>query len=944
MRINKIMPAFVAMGLLILPLLTGAAEPVSRGTAASFFRFRVDQFPEGPSNLTIMAIMKVHHSPWTLSNLKLTPEPVTKTGWTPWLNLAGFPGGAKGSLILTLPVSAKGVTRFSRYADEGDPVRDIDWTEPDGTKIIVTPDFSDVRTFREQERRYYLRTLQQTGGHLFPLSRPPLFFGNAWGYTTGGAAEYMVKSFRLMGLNSVVTSEDVAKYETLYGWHSQGGQYGPPGFMPYDEAISRAQFGAFYSNFFATGKGKGSAPGMRIFQLADEPGEAAPNPKDALPAFRQWLTEKGLNPGLFGKSTWDEVGLLLKDPKTPEDNRLYYWSQKYQDYLTPKMFALAAEAVRKAAPNQDVLSYVALSGHALYFPSKMPVDMFQLAQYPGLMPGISDWMTSGSWNWDSHQAVAFSVAPFNAGARRYGADFGKPPISFPMMHCVNPSFFRAYTQLGNQCKFISYYNYGPDYEVTEGFWSPSWSGQAVQQIDNQAAQMDDILGPGVMRPSRVAMLYATSQDIWWPQWSFVDKRGTFLALSHSYYQPELVSEEQIAAGALAHYDALYVLDSVVPRATQDRIVSWVKNGGLLWSCAEAGVVDEYKESCDLLYRVGGLKRDNSVAQTQLVQIVPVKGETSFTAHQVPPLGRAREVIRPGVFTWPGVKIRATYSDGNPAWAEKKVGKGKLVYLGHRAGMAYGRSAGARGEFKWWPDGGQRQLLYVPLVEAKIEPELSVSGPLVMASPISTDAGTVIILFNMFPEDQTNLTVTLKEPARPQSVQWCGGNPELTALPYEYADGRLVIRNLNLPKRGTMILVRRKPAPADDRLVVMRATAEKGLASTDWQAASAGAWFAGFYPDWNLAPQVLPLLNHEHWAVRRSAAEALGRLGHKPAAAALRAALARETDTHALADELYALTLLDPREAKKLFSKYRKHADIFVRQEVERAAALVPEKK
>jgi len=273
-----------------------------------------------------------------------------------------------------------------------------------------------------------------------------------------------------------------------------------------------------------------------------------------------------------------------------------------------------------------------------------------------------------------------------------------------------------------------------------------------------------------------------------------------------------------------------------------------------------------------------------------------------------------------------------------------VGKGKMVYLGHRAGMAYSRRAGARGEFKWWPDAGQRQLLYVPLVEAGVEQELTVSGPLVMASPISTDAGTVVILFNMYPEDQTNLTISLKEPARPHSVQWCGDNRQLVALPYEFIDGRVVINHLNLPKSGAMILVRRKPAPADDRLAVMRAKAEKGLASTDWQAASAGAWFAGFYPDWNLAPQMMPLLSHAHWAVRRSAAEALGRLGHKPAAAALRTALAQETDTHALVDELYALAQVDPREAKKLVPKYREHADLFVRQEVERAAALVAEKK
>ncbi len=916
------------------------AEGDARGTPGSYIRFRVDRMPSNTPSFGITAVMKIHSSPWTLSGLKLTPEPVQAEGWTPWVNLAQQPGKARGSLILSVPAGAAGLTRFSRYADDGEPVRDIAWSEPDGHKVILTPDFADIRTFREQERRYYLRTLDQTWGQLHPLSRPPLFFGNAWGYTTGGAAEYMVKSFRLMGFNSVVTSEDAALYEELYGWHSQGGHYGPPGFMPFDEALARSQFDGFYSNYFATGKGAGSSAGMRIFQLADEPGESAPDPQAAAPAFRLWLKAQGVAPRLFGKSDWEAVELSLANPQTPEEIRLHYWSRRYKSFLTPKRFAMAAESIRRVGPHPEMQSYVALSGHALYFPSKMPLDMFQLAQYPGLMPGISDWMTSGSWNWDSHQAVAFSVAPFNAGARRYGAEFRQTPRSFPMMHCVNPTLFRAYTQLGNQCKFISYYNYGPDYEVTEGFWSQAWNGYAVQHVNNQAALMDDILGPGLMRPSRVAMLYTAPQEIWWPQGSFADKRASFLALAHHYYQPELVTEEQVLAGALDHYDALYVLDQFISRATQDRIGEWVKGGGLLWACADAAVCDEYKEPCDLLKKIAGLERDHSQPLGASVQIVPAEGETAFREHEVPPQGRSKETIRPGVFTWKGAQIRATYSDGPPAWAEKKVGKGRLVYVGHRAGLAYARRAGARGEFKWWPDGGQREVLSAPLIEAKVERDLIVSGPLVMASALSTEAGTAVILYNMYPEPQTNLTVSLRDPAAPHSVQWCGVNRQLADLPYAYSEGRVVISNWALPPSGAMIVVRRTPPPPDDRLDTMRRQAERHLVSTNWQAVSAGAWFAGFFPDWNLGAKLVPLLGHEHWAVRRSAAESLGRLGYRDAAKALRAAIERESDSHARADELYALAQVSPRDAAKLCRTFEKHADIFVRQSVERVEAYM----
>lgn len=917
-----------------------APQPASP-PAGCFVRLRIDALPPGVGSLVVKGHMKIHASPWNTPPFLLTPkEGAAQPGTTPWVDLRSQPGAANGSLILAIPSGARGATRFAPAPDDGAVAREIAWDEPDGTRIIVDPGCADIRTFRDQERRYYLRTLGQTGGQMHPLARPPLFFGNAWGHATGGAAEYMVKSFRLMGFNSVATAEDAAKYETLYGWHSQGGQYGPPGFLPYDEAASQAAFDDHYRGFFSTGKGKDSAPGMRIFQLADEPGEAAPDPKRVDAAFRTWLAAEGLKPDLFGKHSWDEVTWMAK-PGTPEQNRLFYWSRRYQSHLTTRWFALAADAVRARGPNREVQSYVALSGHALYMPSRMPLDMFALAGHPGLMPGISDWMTSGSWNWDSHQAVAFSVAPFNAGARRYGADFGKPPLSFPMMHCVAPSLFRASTQLANQCKFISYYNYGPDYEATEGFWSHSWQGFNVQHVNNQAAQVDDILGPGVMRPSRVAMLYSHSQEIWWPQASFADKRASFLALSHEYHQPELVTEQQVADGALAHYDALYVLDRFVSRAAQAGIERWVQGGGLLWACADAAAGDEYQTAHDLLLRVAGLARDHATVPKAGVRIEPIEGETAFPAHDVPPQGRSKETVRTcGFLEWPGARIRARYSDTLPAWGEKTVGRGKVVYIGHRCGLAYSRLAGKRGEYKWWPDGGQRHLLFVPLREAGIERELTLSAPLVMAAPLSTADGTVIILHNMSHVDQTDLTISLKEPAKPHGVQWCDARRRLADLPFDHADGRVTVSHFSLPREGAMILVRRTPPPKDDRWERIRRDAEAHLGSSDWQTASAGAWFAGFLPDARLGPRLVPLLAHEHWAVRRSAAESIGRLGHAAAAGDVRAALAKETDAHALADELLALVQLRHPDARALCERHRSHADPFIRSEATRATELL----
>ncbi len=903
----------------------------------SFVRFRVERLPEGQPELKVTAA--AGGKPFSL-----TPEAARAPGFTPWVDLRKTPCGANGLLKLSIPPGARGATQFGLVQDDQAIVREIDWSEPDGDRFFVTPGFEDIHTLRDQERRYYLQTAGLARNRLFPLTRPPLLFANAWGWITGGAAEYMVKSFRLLGLNCVATSADLEKYEALYGWGSQGAHYQPPTFMPYDPTNAFQLYLFHYRQYFQTGEGhqKFSSPGLRSFQLSDEPQEAGLKGDAAQAGFRKWLAEQGLKPGFFGKDKWEEVALNLGAARTPEEQRLFYWSRRYQGRLTPKMFGLASEAFCRESPSRTVKTFVGLSGHQFYLTgNRMPLDMFQLAQYPDMMPGISDWMVEapGGWFWDSHQSVAFSVAPFNGGARRYGADFGRPPISFPMMHCVFPSLFRAYTQLANQCKLISYYNYGPDYMGYEGAWSGRfWCRYTVHHINNQASLADDILGPGQMRPSRVALLYSMSTEYRWPQVSFADKRATFLALSHDYYQPELVNEDQIAAGALQHYDALYVLDPWVAAPAQAAIEAWVKKGGLLWASAESATKNEYDEPADLLQRLAGLERGFSGnLSANALTVSPVKGYPAFNPHKVSAAGR------PISIACQGARILATYGDGVPAWLERKVQKGKLVYVGHRAGLAYRAGAGKYKDECIWPD-DRRSLINQPLSDAQVPREMTISEPMVLAMPLSTAAGTVIPVYNMhksWPHPRGNLVFKLREPKAPVSVQYVlAGELKLADLPFDHKDGWLTTTLPDLPFDGTLLVVRRTPAPPDDRIEIMRQAAAAHLASADWQTLSAGAWFAGFFPAWKLGPKLEPLLAHEHWAVRRSAAESLGRLGDPHAAQALRKAVELEKDPHALADEIAALALLGHRDAPALCRTLREHGDTFREAEGARIAALL----
>ncbi|MFM8471768.1 MAG: hypothetical protein ACKODH_17700, partial [Limisphaerales bacterium] len=279
-------------------------------------------------------------------------------------------------------------------------------------------------------------------------------------------------------------------------------------------------------------------------QFVNEDWTPAGGMAEAHASFRRWAAAQGVQPALFGAKSWDDVRPLTVASlvRSPEDARLFHWSRKFSGWLTARMFNLSAEAIHQFAPNPQMLGFVALSGHSLYFPSEQPLDTFQLAAGSAMTPGVSDWMSLGSWFWDSHQAVAFSIAPYNAGARRYGQE----PVNHPMMHCVGPSTLRAYTMLGNNARVISYWTFGPSYAATEGFWSDSeGSYEQAHLINNRAAQVDDVLARAQMRPSRVAMLYSMANEHWNAQASFADKRAAFLALSHEGFQPELVTEDQV---------------------------------------------------------------------------------------------------------------------------------------------------------------------------------------------------------------------------------------------------------------------------------------------------------------------------------------------------------------------------------------------------------------
>jgi hypothetical protein len=314
-----------------------------------------------------------------------------------------------------------------------------------------------------------------------------------------------------------------------------------------------------------------------------------------------------------------------------------------------------------------------------------------------------------------------------------------------------------------------------------------------------------------------------------------------------------------------------------------------------------------------------------------------------------PAHRIEQAKPLGDLAWPGAEVLAKYEDGPSAWLEKDFHDGRVVYLGHRAGLDYTRKAIRLGGMRTiWPD-YPRAFLTRSLYQRKVVRELTVSEPIALAHALSSPGGDVIVLANMRADDLENLEVRLRSPAKPISVQTFDEDGDLTDVPFTHADGVVLFTVPRLPsflsgwnEIGQLYFVRSKPAPPDDRLDKLREQTETELDSNDPETVAVAVWRAGFFPDWKLGTKLPTLLFHEDWRVRRATAESLGRLAPDGAESAIVGAFSEETDNHAKADQLHALARLGSDKFNAFHKLLMASPDAFLREEARLAhAALRP---
>jgi len=437
--------------------------------------------------------------------------------------------------------------------------------------------------------------------------------------------------------------------------------------------------------------------------LADEPRmtKLKEHDENVQEAFRKYLKEKEYKPSDFGLSEWNEIKPVFSKEKIKEIARLYterevkaaeklyYHSKKFQNYSTAMAFKTQTEECSKYFP-PSVKTYINYTPHPLIgggmLSSNSP-DWILMGKLHGTtMPWSEDWLGSNGW-----VAMSLEFTGFIVDLLRGSAKYHNDPIGFYVVPSGDfPTIQKSFSVLGRGVNIIYFYNYGPMFAANDFFSESKETLKGVGKFTRLISKIDDDFKNAKLITNPVAILWSTSSEIWKEDnVSHTENMMLWLALDRNQVMPDFIIEEDIEENNISNYRVIYATGKNLTKKATDNLLKWVKNGGILWLEAGAGLFDEYNKENKKLCEI------SSFIQETLIK----KGIKKFSWHtlQNPPvidkvkgdgLPEISVIAYKQKISGKG-KVLATFSDGTPALIEKNYGKGKIYLCGFMPGLSYG---------------------------------------------------------------------------------------------------------------------------------------------------------------------------------------------------------------------------------------------------------------
>ena len=307
-------------------------------------------------------------------------------------------------------------------------------------------------------------------------------------------------------------------------------------------------------------------------------------------------------------------------------------------------------------------------------------------------------------------------------------------------------------------------------------------------------------------PAPEPLVGAKGHDVNTP-WDWDIGRGALQSLGQSMLY---IDDDGIAAGKMrGHWVMVDCGNEIHDPARLAEIAAWVAEGGTFVAFPFTGRSTATEGDA---WPVAALAGARAARLRPLGGTVMWKGKPYPDAgHSVDSNGNNRNAY--SVELEPadaGTSVAATYENGAAAMTVRRLGKGKVVWLG----SAFGRDS--RDEMGiWWPGAGEmafwRELLADLGAEAAV---CETDDPLVWAQPYRSKDGldAVTVLCNFNANGVQTARVTLRVPRRPAALTaWSERGRE--SLPFDYADGVCTFA-ATIAAQEVMVVNARVHAPAD----------------------------------------------------------------------------------------------------------------------------------
>ena len=808
--------AVAVFSLLSGPTRLEAAEEVP----SLFVRVMVLEVQEstGPFDVSVN-INIIHRHPWypsfSVSATNLLPGTMSE-----WLDLSEVLPNGNDNATASVSITQEGKPLDGPVRVRLELARSHDATDGVASKIMEGPGVGLRFVLPEQgvpdeELSGRVRTLVEVAqGHLeatrdFGLGREemPKRFVTATGCIVGPdqasdeVAKKEVETLLRLGYNTLshVPYELCKKLDIPY---CQTGEYRPPDTMDEAVAVEHYRTGAKkFTDVF------GSTKRMRTFAVSDEPHWYFPRRTDSLnkdaatlERFREYLQAKGLSPAELGQESWTEVN--LGSPPGPEaplsDRRRWYHTVRFVGYDDSRKYGIAARALRQVYGDQ-LLAFTNWNCPGIFYDDltqwwpagsylDASHDWFEFSRLGGgtclwLGPGLREEGGSTFRVWSMMINLLRSAA--REGPGRFGAYIHHGGLIVEERgHEVELSIMAVAGYGG------SAYNswiYGPRYAFTEWMWSEKLGHyDDVADANRLIGKTEDFLVDGVPPPAKVALLwpiasqlYDLNQNGYWTynRDFLVEMEHIWFALNQRGIPVEFVDDVVVQRGDLAPYKLLYVTGQNLERYTATAIQDWVRQGGKLWTCAAAGMRDEYHKPLDLLDDVLGVEH-RSVEKTEW-DYAPKKG-----LQELAPLAKVEMEAAGGLGTevWNAYGSRAKFEvttgnvtgrfdDGQPAVIRNRYGQGESLHFATMPGLAYGREAYQVGRVPTTDYPSRIADLITNLAsDADIHAPVTTSLPYVEAVLLTSDQGRAVTLLNWGSKPVSQVQVTLADTPEARSVR------------------------------------------------------------------------------------------------------------------------------------------------------------------------------